>query len=39
VVDNVFGFKTASGKYGLIKVNNINDGAAGDITIDVKVQQ
>jgi hypothetical protein len=39
VVDNVFGFKTQTGKYGLIKVTNINEGAAGDITIDVKVQQ
>jgi hypothetical protein len=39
VSDNVLGFKTQSGKYGLIKVNSINEGAAGDITIDVKVQQ
>jgi hypothetical protein len=39
IVDNVLGFKTQTGKYGLIKVTDINDGAAGDITIDVKVQQ
>jgi hypothetical protein len=37
--DVVFGFKTQSGKFGLIKVINVNTGASGDITIDVKVQQ
>ncbi|MBW6458996.1 MAG: hypothetical protein K0B08_00335 [Bacteroidales bacterium] len=37
-VGNVIAFKTVTGKHGLIKVVNINDGAAGDITIDVKVE-
>lgn len=38
-VGHVFAFKTVSGKHGLIKVTNIVTGAAGDITIDVKVEQ
>jgi len=37
-VGNVIAFITVTGKHGLIKVVNINDGAAGDITIDVKVE-
>lgn len=36
---NVIAFKTVTGKYGVIKVVSINTGAAGDITIDVKVEQ
>lgn len=36
-VGNVFAFKTVTNKDGLIKVVAINTGAAGDITIDVKV--
>jgi hypothetical protein len=38
-VGNVFAFKTVTGKSGMIKVTDINTGAAGDITIDVKVEQ
>jgi len=38
-VNNVIGFITVTGKHGLIKVTNINIGAAGDITIDVKVEE
>ncbi|MFO7613215.1 MAG: hypothetical protein R6W71_01100 [Bacteroidales bacterium] len=37
-VGNVIAFITVTGKHGLIKVVNINDGAAGDITIDIKVE-
>jgi len=37
--DNVFAFITVTGKHGLIKVVGINAGAAGDITIDVKVEK
>lgn len=36
---NVIGFKTQAGKKGLIRVDAINSGASGDITITVKVQQ
>jgi hypothetical protein len=39
VVGDVRAFITATGKHGLIKVTDINTGAAGDITIDVKVEQ
>ena len=38
-VGSVFAFKTASGKKGLIKVNNITGLDAGSITITVKVQK
>ncbi len=38
-VDDVFAFITVTGKHGLIKVTSINTGAAGDITIDVKVEK
>jgi hypothetical protein len=38
-VGNVFAFVSVNGKNGLIKVDNITTGAAGDITIDVKVQE
>ena len=38
-VDNVLAFITVTGKHGLIKVTNITTGTAGDITIDVKVEQ
>ena len=38
-VGNVFAFKAVTGKHGLIKVTDINTGEAGDITIDVKVEQ
>jgi hypothetical protein len=38
-VGNVFAFKSVTGKSGLIKVTNITTGAAGDITIDVKVEE
>lgn len=38
-IGNVIAFKTVTGKHGLIKVVNIVTGAAGDITIDVKVEQ
>lgn len=36
-VGDVFAFTTAAGKKGLAKVNAINTGNTGDITIDVKV--
>lgn len=36
---HVIAFKTVTGKYGVLKVVGINTGAAGDITIDVKVEQ
>lgn len=38
-VGNVFAFIAVTGKHGLIKVVAINAGAAGDITIDVKVEK
>ncbi len=38
-VGNVLLFKTVTGKYGMIKVNNIAVGADGTIDISVKVQQ
>jgi hypothetical protein len=38
-VGNVFAFKTVNNKHGLIKVVAITTGAAGDITIDVKVEE
>lgn len=38
-VDKVFAFVSVTGKHGLIKVVAINEGPAGDITIDVKVQK
>ncbi len=37
--DDVLLFKTVTGKYGMIKVNNIAVGADGTIDISVKVQQ
>lgn len=37
-VDDVLAFKTAAGKYGLVKVTNIVEGAAGNIEISVKVE-
>jgi hypothetical protein len=37
-VENVFSFVTVTGKHGMIKVTDINTGAAGDITIDVKIE-
>ena len=39
VIGNVIGFKTQAGKKGLIRVDALNSGASGDITITVKVQQ
>lgn len=36
--NNVIEFITQDGKIGLIKVTTINTGAAGDVTIDVKIQ-
>jgi hypothetical protein len=38
-INNVFAFIAVTGKHGLIKVVAINEGAAGDITIDVKVEK
>jgi hypothetical protein len=38
-VDQVIAFISVGGKHGLIRVKAITDGSAGDITIDVKVQQ
>lgn len=38
-VGDVFAFLAVTGKHGLIKVVSINTGAAGDITIDVKVEK
>jgi hypothetical protein len=38
-VDQVFAFISVTGKHGLIRVKNITEGSAGQITIDVKVQQ
>jgi len=38
-VDHVIAFITVTGKHGLIKVTEIVSGAAGEITIDVKVQE
>ena len=38
-VGKVIAFTTAAGKRGLFKVTSINNGATGDITIDVKVAQ
>lgn len=39
IVDQVIAFISVGGKHGLIRVKAINTGSAGDITIDVKVQQ
>ncbi|MCX6233354.1 MAG: hypothetical protein NT175_01320 [Bacteroidetes bacterium] len=39
VVGNISGFKTVTGKFGLIKVDNITGTTAGTIEISVKVQQ
>jgi hypothetical protein len=39
VIGQVFGFLSVTGKHGLIKVDAINPEAAGDITIDVKVEK
>lgn len=38
-VGQVFAFVSVTGKHGLIKVDAINPEAAGDITIDVKVEK
>jgi hypothetical protein len=38
-VGQVFAFLSVTGKHGLIKVDAINPEAAGDITIDVKVEK
>lgn len=37
-VDDVLAFLTADSKYGLLKVTNIVDGAAGEIEISVKIE-
>jgi hypothetical protein len=39
VIDDVVAFITESGKHGLVKVTANTAGAAGDITIDVKVEE
>jgi hypothetical protein len=39
MVENVIAFVTVSGKHGLIKVTDITVGVAGDVTIDVKVEE
>lgn len=38
VIDDVYSFKTNSGKYGLFKVTSVTSGITGKVTIDIKIQ-
>ena len=37
-IDDIYVFKTESGKYGILKVNSVASGETGSVNFDVKIQ-